>query len=141
MKFKTRSIVMASVLAISAGGVFAQQQQQYGRDSLYFVPGHDASTVSIGTNVPRFGRDSIYANQPRTGDATPLEANTTTATRFGRDSVYATQSVGSSTSVASNVPGLQPFGRDSVYAIQFRSPTAPSSEARVGSASPKGSGG
>ena len=141
MKFKMRNIVMAGVLVISAGGVSAQQVQQYGRDSLYSVPGQGASTVSIGTNVPRFGRDSIYANQPQTGNAAPLESNTTTATRFGRDSVYATQSVGSSTSVASNVPGLQPFGRDSVYAIQFRNPTAPSSEARVGSASPKAPGG
>ena len=63
MQFKTRNIVVATVLALSAGVVFAQQEQQYGRDSLYVSPGHSASAVSTGTNLTRFGRDSVYANQ------------------------------------------------------------------------------
>jgi hypothetical protein len=141
MQSKTSNIVIAIALAVSAGGVFAQQQQQYGRDSLSVSPGHSASAVSTGTNLTRFGRDSVYANQPQTGSAAPLASNATTATRFGRDSVYATQSPGPSTSVATNVPGLQPFGRDSVYAIQLQNPARQSSETRIGRVSPKSPGG
>ena len=141
MQFKTRNIIVTTVLALSAGSVLAQQQQQYGRDSLYVSPAHSASAVSTGTDLTRFGRDSVYANQPQTTYAAPLASNATTSTRFGRDSVYATQPPGPSTSVATNVPGLQPFGRDSVYAVQLQNPAGQSSETRVGSASPKTPGG
>jgi hypothetical protein len=141
MQFKTRNIVIATVLAVSAGGVFAQQQQQYGRDSVYVSPAHSASEVSTGANPSRFGRDSVYANQPQTATPAPLASDATTATRSGRDSAYATQSPGPSTSVATNVPGLQPYGRDSLYATQFQNPAGQSSETKIGSASPKVPGG
>jgi hypothetical protein len=141
MKFKTRTIVVATVLAVSSGRVFAQQQQQHGRDSLYVSPGHSGSAVSTGTDLTRFGRDSVYANQPQKGSAASLTSDSTTATRFGRDSVFATQFQELSTSVATNIPGLQPFGRDSVYAIQLQNPAEQSSATKIGSASPKGPGG
>ena len=141
MKFKTRNIVIATVLAVSAGSAFAQQQQPYGRDSLSANPGHSGSAVSTGTNLTRFGRDSVYANQTQTGNTGSLTSDATTTTRFGRDSAYATQSPSASTSVATNVPGLQPFGRESVYATQLQNPAGESSQTKVGSTSPKGPGG
>ena len=141
MQFKTRNAVIATILASSAGIASAQQQQQYGRDSVYVSPGRAAGTVSTGTDLTRYGRDSVYANQTQTESGAPLTFNGTTATRYGRDSVYATQSPGASTSVATNVRGLQPFGRDSIYAIQLQNPATPNDEAKVGSASPKGPGG
>ena len=137
MKFEIRNIVVATVLAVSAGGALAQQLQHYGRDSVYANPGHAAGTVVTGTNLDRFGRDSVFADQPQTGSATALNWDSTSATRFGRDSVYATQPHGSSTAVATNVPGLQPFGRDSVYAILWQSPAGEASETKIGAASPK----
>jgi hypothetical protein len=101
-------------LAIAAslttvGGAYAQQQQTFGRDSVYAVPGTStrphAATVTGPIN--RFGRDSVYVTQtPNASPSTPV----------------------------GDAKGLQQYGRDSVYASGSpNAPAATSGETRIGS--------
>ena len=119
MKYAFATTALAATLAIAAGVSHAQQVQQFGRDSLYAVPGKSAS------NGP---------TPPVASDAPGLQA-------FGRDSVYATNRDVPTTPVASNATGLQPYGRDSVFAMHLDAPQTPDSGTAVGMADGKGHGG
>jgi hypothetical protein len=124
-----RLFKLAVMAAIAAAGGAAHAEQQFGRDSVYAVPGHSGSTVSTRGDAQHFGRDSVYASDVGT-PASPLVS--AWADRLGRDSVYATQAPGgSSTPVATNATGLQQNGRDSVYAIQFQSPSLPKTDTKL----------
>jgi len=89
MNCSIRKLALATALAVSAGGVLAQQQG-YGRDSVYADPTRatQASTAQSAAE-PSFGRDSVYATASST--PTPVTAGATALQRYGRGSVYAIQ--------------------------------------------------
>jgi len=84
-----------AVLLIGTGGAHAQQQQ-FGRDSVYAVPGKSsrpsAPASQIAAPVSRFGRDSVYVSQTPDFHSTPVSADAQSLQQYGRDSVYAHES-------------------------------------------------
>ena len=85
-------IVTAAAASLAAIGIAnAQQHQEYGRGSLYVVPGQSStpSTPPAGSGlVNHFGRDSVYVTQMPTPPST-APALGQSMQQFGRDSVYA----------------------------------------------------
>jgi hypothetical protein len=79
--------VAASLMAVAT----AHAQQQFGRDSVYAVPGKssNASAPIVAAPVNRFGRDSVYATQTPTVHSTPVSADARSPQQYGRDSVFA----------------------------------------------------
>lgn len=69
----------------------AHAQQQFGRDSVYAVPGKSskAPTPIAGEPVNRFGRDSVYVTQTPDIHSTPVSADAVSLQQYGRDSVFA----------------------------------------------------
>ena len=68
----------------------AQQRQEYGRGSVYVVPGQPSKpTAPTGAGfVNHFGRDSVYVTQlPTPPSSAPTEGQSNQ--QFGRESVYA----------------------------------------------------
>src|SRR3954451_20991321 len=107
------------MIGLAASVSPAQQIQQFGRDSLYAVPGHS---------------ETSHPTPPVAVDAPSLQP-------FGRDSVYATQLKVPTAPVASDATSLQPYGRDSVYAIQLDKPGIQDSGTAVSAAGDKAHGG
>ena len=107
-----KHIRIAFAIAVSltaADAANADQHQQFGRDSLYAVPGTTTRSSPSTATAPinRFGRDSVYVTQRPNVPSAPVSAD---------------------------AKGLQQFGRDSVYARGGpNSPTMPGSETTVGS--------
>jgi hypothetical protein len=138
MKHKFAMLAIATAVAVSGGAVYAQQVQQFGRDSVNAVPGKSSSNVTTRSDVQRFGRDSVYAT-PSTTSSDPVL--TGSLNRYGRDSVYATQLPAPSAPVSANAAGLQRFGRDSVYAEPFQNGSAQQTSTAIGTTGTKGNGG
>ena|SRR5690349_10283098 len=88
---KRISIVFATAASMAAMGIAdAQQHQEYGRGSLYVVPGQPSKPAAKRGEglVNHFGRDSLYVTQlPTPPSKAPAQAQSNQ--RFGRDSVYA----------------------------------------------------
>src|SRR5215813_5525084 len=88
---KRISIVFATAAYLTAMCIAnAQQHQEYGRGSLYVVPGQPSrpSSPPGPGRVNHFERDSLYVTQlPKPPSAAPAQAQS--IQRFGRDSVYA----------------------------------------------------
>ena len=140
MKYAFAKTALAATLAIVAGVSHAQQVQQFGRDSLYAVPGNSGDKGYAANAPSTVGRDILYAPAPDASPSDPVLAGG--LNRYGRDSVYASQYKGPpSTPVDSNAIGIQPYGRDSVYAIQLDQPKASDRGTAVGAADSKGHGG
>jgi len=119
---------LAITAALAAGSAAVHAQQQFGRDSVYAVPGSSAAVNTRG-DLQRFGRDSVYATDAAM-PSSPAVARS--VDKAGRDSVYARQTqTDPSTPVATNATGLQQNGRDSVYAIQFQGPSSPETGTKV----------
>jgi hypothetical protein len=85
-------IVTAAAASLTAIGIAnAQQHQEYGRGSLYVVPGQSStpSAPPAGNGlVDHFGRDSLYVTQ-MPNPPSPAPAQAQSSQQFGRDSVYA----------------------------------------------------
>lgn len=86
MKQKFAILAIATTAAVSSGAVWAQQIQEFGRDSIHAAPGRSSSNVTTRSDVDRFGRDSVYATPSPTSSAPVLAGG---LNRYGRDSVYA----------------------------------------------------
>ena len=89
-----RMYITLAVAASLTAMATVQAQQQFGRDSVYAVPGK--STQSTTTTAPtgdapinRFGRDSVYVTQTPNFHSTPLSADAKSLQQYGRDSVFA----------------------------------------------------
>jgi hypothetical protein len=108
MQRTLRNLALATALAVSAGGVLAQQ--------------------------PKYGRDSVYADPAQPARQGRPAADIAAEPRLGRDSVYATVSSTPSSPVSADATGPTRYGRSSVYAIQFDNPPASLSDTRIGSA-------
>ena len=84
-------IVFTTAVALAAMGVAsAQQHQEYGRGSLYVVPGQPSKPAApTGAGLMNhFGRDSLYVTQlPTPPSSAPAQAQSNQS--FGRESVYA----------------------------------------------------
>ncbi|PWT72719.1 MAG: hypothetical protein C5B46_06425 [Proteobacteria bacterium] len=67
------------------------QLQQFGRDSVYAVPGKSSKATSpaVAAPVNRFGRDSVYVTQTPNAHSTPVSADAKSPQQNGRDSVFA----------------------------------------------------
>ena len=141
MQYRLRSITLALALAAPISAVHADQRQQFGRDSLYAVPGTSSSNVTTQADTARAGRDSVYATRAQDPSAAGSITMGGSTPRFGRDSTYATQMPEPSAPVSANGPQLQRFGRDSVYAGPFSSGIAPGNSTAVDTTAPKGNGG
>lgn len=89
MKHICLTFAVVASLAVVAGA--HAQQQQFGRDSVYAVPGksNKASAPVSGAPVNRFGRDSVYAKQTPNVHSTPVPADAKSPQQYGRDSVFA----------------------------------------------------
>jgi hypothetical protein len=101
-----------------AASVSYAQAQQFGRDSVYAVPGKSAAN--------RAGAPVVYHPGVQLS---------------GRGSVYASQLKGPIAPVTSNVAGLQPFGRGSTYAMQPAQHGTPGSGTAVGTVNRDGTAG
>jgi hypothetical protein len=112
MNYKFATLAIATAVAVS-GAVYAQQIEQFGRDSVYAVPAKSASNVTTWSG----------------------------AQHYARDSVYATQLPEASAPVITNTAGLQRFGRDSVQAGLLQNGSAQQTSATIGATSTKGEGG
>jgi hypothetical protein len=79
--------VAASLAAVAS----AHAQQQFGRDSVYAVPGRStrAPAPIVAEPINRFGRDSVYVTQTPNVHSTPLSADAKSPQQYGRDSVFA----------------------------------------------------
>ena len=110
MQHPTTRLAIAAALALAAGAVHAQQHQQFGRDSVYAVPG--ASSKGTGQSHLAPSDDPSSAGSVSTGGSVP---------HYGRDSVYVSQMPESTARVSATAPGPQRFGRDSLYAGPFQS--------------------
>jgi hypothetical protein len=88
MESTVRKLVLATVLAASAGAVVAQQP--YGRDSVYADPTRPTSQARVAYSAAetRFGRDTVYATA-LPAPSSPVVADVTRLQRHGRGSVYA----------------------------------------------------
>ena len=88
---KRTCIIFATAASFTVIGIAnGQQHQQYGRGSLYVVPGQPSKPTapSGGGLVNHFGRDSLYVTQlPTPPSSAPAQAQSNQ--HFGRDSVYA----------------------------------------------------
>ena len=113
MNYKFATLAIATAVAVSGGAVYAQQIEQFGRDSVYAVPGRSASNATTRSD----------------------------AQRYARDSVYATQLPEPSAPVITNAAGLQRFGRDSVQAGPSQNGSTPQTSATIGTTGTKGEGG
>ena len=133
MQHKTTRLAIAVALAVAAGAANAQQHQQFGRDSVYSVPGASSSATGHDSAYPAPSNDPSAAGSVTTGGSAP---------HFGRDSVYVSQMPQPTTRVSASAPGPQRFGRDSLYAGPFQSRPAPGNDTAVGSNNDsKGKGG
>ena len=88
-----KQIYLALAWAVSvtaASMVQAEQRQQYGRDSVYSVPGTTtrSSPSVLAAPTTRLGRDSVYATQTPNVPSTPVSADARSLQQYGRDSVY-----------------------------------------------------
>jgi hypothetical protein len=83
-------ITLAIAGSVTAIGT-AYAQQQFGRDSVYAVPGRSTRPPAgiVVTPINRFGRDSVYATQAPSAPSTPVSADAKSPQQYGRDSVYA----------------------------------------------------
>jgi hypothetical protein len=84
-------IVFTVAASLGAMGVAsAQQHQEYGRGSLYVVPGQPSRPAAPSGPglVNHFGRDSLYVTQLPTPPSA-ASAQGQPNQQFGRDSVYA----------------------------------------------------
>ena len=90
MKHSYTTLAVAAAL-MAAGTAGAQQVQQFGRDSVYAVPGPSTSSPPARVTMPvnRFGRDSVYASQTPDVPSAPVSADAKSPQQNGRDSVYA----------------------------------------------------
>ena len=80
--------VAASLTAVAAAHA---QQQQFGRDSVYAVPGESSKAPApiVAEPVNRFGRDSVYVTQTPNVHSSPVSAGAKSPQQYGRDSVFA----------------------------------------------------
>jgi len=138
MKRKFATLVFVTAVAVSAGAVYAQQAQVFGRDSVNAIPGKSSSNVTTRSDVQGFGRDTVYATPSTTASKPVLSGGGLNG--YGRDSVYATQSPEPSAQVSASTAGLQQFGRDSIYAGPFQSGSAQQTST-IGTTGIKGNGG
>ena len=58
MKHDKPALAAVTLLAVAASAVYAQHQE-YGRESVYAVPGASANSVSAPDDSVRLGRDSV----------------------------------------------------------------------------------
>ena len=133
MQLNSTKLVIAAALALAAGAAHAQQHQQFGRDSVYIVPGASSSN--------RTGHDSVYpvrSNDPSVAGSVSTGGS---VAHFGRDSVYANQMPEPTTRLTAPAAGLQRSGRDSLYAGPFQNRPAPKTDTAVGTSDSKGKGG
>jgi hypothetical protein len=133
MQFNSTKLVIAAALALAAGAAHAQQHQQFGRDSVYAVPGASSS------NEP--GQDRVYPVRSHNPSAAGSVSTGGSIAHFGRDSVYANQMPEPTTRLTATVAGPQRFGRDSLYAGPFQTGPAPKTDTAVGTSDSKGKGG
>lgn len=79
--------VAASLTAAAA----VHGQQQFGRDSVYAVPGKSSKAPApvVAAPVNRFGRDSVYVTQTLNIHSTPVSADAKSPQQYGRDSIFA----------------------------------------------------
>lgn len=129
----TFKFAIAAALMLSAGVVQAQQHQQFGRDSVYAVPGASSSNGS--------GQDStnaLWSNDPSAAGSVNTGGK---VARFGRDSVYANQMAAPSARVTANVAAAQRFGRDSLYVGPSQTGGETKYGTAAGSSDGKGKGG
>ena len=106
-------IALAAAALVTAGADTSAQLQQFGRDSVYAVPGksRDTQPTVVAVPVNRFGRDSVYVTQTPNAHSTPLSADARGPQQYGRDSVFAYGSpnpsagTGSETKIGSNGQG------------------------------------
>jgi hypothetical protein len=88
MNNKFATLAIATAVAAFTGAVSAQQMEQFGRASVYPVPGKASSEARTPIVNMGYGRDSVYAS-PTSGSSTSGSANTAGVQRLGRDGVYA----------------------------------------------------
>ena len=90
---KQTYITLAVAASLTAAASAYAQQQQFGRDSVYAVPGKSskpsAPAPAIAAPVNRFGRDSVYVTQTPNVHSTPVSADAKNPQPYGRDSVFA----------------------------------------------------
>ena len=84
MKYAFGTTVLALALGLAGSISHAQQAQQFGRDSLYALPGPSEthSTPPVAADAPvlqPYGRDSVYASR-QTAPTTPVASD---AARMG----------------------------------------------------------
>jgi hypothetical protein len=84
-------ITLAVAASLTAVATAHAQQQQFGRDSVYAVPGKSSRAPApvVAAPVDRFGRDSVYVTQTPNVHSTPLSADAKSPQQYGRDSVFA----------------------------------------------------
>jgi hypothetical protein len=84
-------ITLALAASFAALNEAHAQLQQFGRDSVYAVPGKSskATTPAVAAPVNRFGRDSVYVTQTPNAHSTPVAADAKSPQQHGRDSVFA----------------------------------------------------
>jgi hypothetical protein len=108
---------LATAIALTTcGGIaHAQQVQEVIRVTVHKMAEKPSNSVTTPTEPRQFGRDSVYATQPR-NSSDPVLAGGLTVDEAGGAPLYAVQLTHPSGPVMEGGNGLQPYGRDSVYA-------------------------
>jgi hypothetical protein len=106
----------ATIIAFAtcAGIAHAQQVQEVNPVTAYMMAQNRSTTITTPTEPRQFGRDSVYATQPRS-PSNPVLAGGLTVDEAGGAPIYATQLTHPSGPVMEAVNDLQAYGRDSVY--------------------------
>jgi hypothetical protein len=107
-------LAAAIALAACAGIAHAQHVQEDTRVPVYRIADKPSNTITTPTEPRQFGRDSVYATQPRY-PSKPVLAGGLTVDEAGGAPVYATRLTHPSGPVMVAGNDLQLYGRDSVY--------------------------
>lgn len=89
---KHRLILLVAIAHLAAAGAAHAQQQPFGRDSVYAIPGKPTTPLpATAEPIHRSGRDSLYVTQilhPLSPPSPPVSAQAAGPARYGRDSIY-----------------------------------------------------
>ena len=113
MKHDQLALAAVTLLAVAASTVHAQHQE-YGRESVYAVPGASANPVIAPDDSVRLGRDTVYATRSA-HPAEPVRAAGLSSDEGVGASVFATGPADPPGPVLTDERNLlQPHGRDTV---------------------------
>jgi hypothetical protein len=89
---KHKLILLVAAAHLAATGAAYAQQQPFGRDSVYAIPGKPTTPLPpTAEPIHRSGRDSLYVTQikrPLSPPSPPESAQASGPVRYGRDSIY-----------------------------------------------------